>query len=134
MDDLPSDSPTVASPLPSVAGLVAGRYQVRSRLGRGATKEVYLAYDERLDREVALAVVVGAADDVAARARVTREAQVTGRLGDHPNIITIYDSGELDGVPYLVMRAMRGGSLADLLARDRPPLDRRFVVWILIGL
>ncbi len=122
MDDVTSDTPTLQSPLPTVAGLVAGRYQVRSRLGRGATKEVYLAYDERLDREVALAIVVGAADEIA-RARVAREAQVTGRLGDHPNIITIYDTGELEGVPYLVMRAMSGGSLADLLARERPPLQ-----------
>ena len=54
----------------------------------------------------------------------TREAQVTGRLGDHPNIITVYDTGEHDGVPYLVLRAMPGGSLADLLAARRPSIDR----------
>lgn len=89
--------------------MVAGRYRVRARLGRGAMKEVYLAYDERLDREVALAIVVGAcAGDAAARARVTREAQVTGRLGDHPHVVTVYDSGEHEGVPYLVLRAMVG--------------------------
>ena len=85
---------------------------MRARLGRGASKEVYLAYDERLDREVALAIVVGAASSDGARARVAREAQVTGRLGDHPNVITVYDIGEHDGVPYLVLRAMGGGSLA----------------------
>ena len=112
MDDLTGDSPTIASTLSGAGGMVAGRYRVRARLGRGATKEVYLAYDERLDREVALAIVVGAGSDVA-RARVAREAQVTGRLGDHPNVITVYDTGELDGVPYLVLRAMGGGSLAD---------------------
>ncbi len=95
---------------------------MRRRLGRGATKEVYLAYDRRLDREVALAIVVGAATDTA-RARVAREAQVTGRLGDHPNVITVYDSGEHDGVPYLVLRVMTGGSLADRLARERPSID-----------
>ncbi len=119
MDDLTRDSSAVVPALTSVSGLLAGRYRVRSRLGRGAMKEVFLAYDERLDREVALAIVVGADGDLA-RARVTREAQVTGRLGDHPNVITVYDSGELDGVPYLVLRAMRGGSLADLLDRGRP--------------
>ena len=100
-----------------------GRYRVRGRLGRGATKEVYLAYDERLDREVALAIVVGAATGTA-RARVAREAQVTGRLGDHPNVITVYDTGEYDGLPYLVLRAMTGGSLADLLGRERPSVAR----------
>ena len=52
-------------------------------------------------------------------ARVAREAQVTGRLGDHPNVITVYDTGEHDGVPYLVLRAMRGGSLADAIERGR---------------
>ena len=120
MDDLTRDSPSDAAALSGAGGVLAGRYRVLSRLGRGATKEVYLAHDERLDREVALAIVVGAAGSDAARERVVREAQMTGRLGDHPNVITVYDSGELDGVPYLVMRAMRGGSLADLLERERP--------------
>jgi serine/threonine protein kinase len=120
MDDDTGDAPTLESGLPGPRGLVAGRYQLRARLGRGASKEVYLAYDERLDREVALAIVVGAGvGDVAARARVTREAQVTGRLGDHPNVITVYDTGEHDGVPYLVLRAMTGGSLADRLRGGR---------------
>jgi class 3 adenylate cyclase/tetratricopeptide (TPR) repeat protein len=123
MDDATDESPTLPSALSGVGGALAGRYQVRARLGRGATKEVYLAYDKRLDREVALAIVVGAANnDVATRARVEREAQVTGRLGDHPNVITVYDSGDVDGVPYLVLRAMPGGSLSDLLARGRPSL------------
>jgi tetratricopeptide (TPR) repeat protein len=122
MDDGTGDSPTLASTLTVAGGMLAGRYRVRARLGRGASKEVYLAYDERLDREVALAIVVGAASSASARARVTREAQVTGRLGDHPNVITVYDIGEHDGVPYLVLRAMGGGSLASALARERPAL------------
>ena len=119
MEDFTGDSPTIASTHSGAGGVVAGRYRVRARLGRGATKDVYLAYDERLDREVALAIVVGAGNDVA-RARVAREAQVTGRLGDHPNVITVYDTGEVDGVPYLVLRAMGGGSLAAALKRERP--------------
>ncbi len=94
---------------------------MRARLGRGATKEVYLAYDARLDREVALAIVIGAGSDVA-RARVAREAQVTGRLGDHPNVITVYDTGDYEGLPYLVLRVMSGGSLADALKRERPSI------------
>jgi tetratricopeptide (TPR) repeat protein len=120
MNDVTGDSPTVSSGLPGEGPVVAGRYHVRKRLGRGATKEVYLAYDERLDREVALAIVVGAGSSATARARVAREAQVTGRLGDHPHVITVYDTGEHDGLPYLVLRAMQGGSLADLLGRERP--------------
>ena len=119
MDDLTRDTPTVPSASPSVGAVVAGRYAIRARLGRGATKVVYLAYDARHDREVALAIVERASTALA-RARVTREVQVTGRLGDHPHVITVYDSGEIDGLPYLVLRVMRGGSLAELLARERP--------------
>ena len=58
MDDT-SDPPTIASPQTGSGAIVAGRYHVRARLGRGATKEVYLAYDERLDRDVAVALVIG---------------------------------------------------------------------------
>src|SRR4051795_11823700 len=95
-EDRTSDTPTVAAPLPAGGSRFAGRYAVRRRLGRGATEEVYLAYDERLDREVALAVVVGAAAGARA-ARPRREAQFTDRLGDHPHIVTVYDAGEHDG-------------------------------------
>jgi serine/threonine protein kinase len=122
MDDVTDQSPTLPSAISGIQGVLAGRYEIRSRLGRGATKEVYLAYDRRLDRDVALAIVVGASTALA-RARVAREAQVTGRLGDHPNVITVYDSGELDGTPYLVLRAMGGGSLADLLDRGALGFD-----------
>src|SRR5947209_5028579 len=98
-DDLTADSQSLGEALCAVGGTVAGRYRVRGRLGRGATKEVYLASDELLDRDVALAIAVGAGSSAAARSRCTREAHVTGRLGDHPNVITVYDTGEHDGVP-----------------------------------
>ena len=51
--------------------------------------------------------------------RVAREAQVTGRLGDHPNVVTIFDTGASAGIPYLVLRVMPGGSLAELIRRGR---------------
>jgi tetratricopeptide (TPR) repeat protein len=115
MDDT-RDSPTLQA-FPGAGRIVGARYAVVKRLGRGATKEVFLAYDQRLDREVALAFIVGAHDAT----RLQREARVTGRLGDHPNVITVYDTTELDGLPCLVLRAMTGGSLADALADG--PLD-----------
>jgi tetratricopeptide (TPR) repeat protein len=121
MDDT-GDSPTLASAHSGAGQVVAGRYRIRARLGRGAAKEVYLAYDERLDREVALALVTGAGQSEKGRRRVEREARVTGRLGDHPNVVTVYDTGEVEGVPYLVLRAMPRGSLADMLAVERPPV------------
>jgi len=117
VDDDTRDSPTLAG----TGRTVGSRYVVRRQLGRGATKEVYLAYDERLDREVALAFVLAARRDGHVRARLEREARITGRLGDHPNVITVYDTTELDDVPCLVLKPMLGGSLADALRRG--PLD-----------
>src|SRR6478735_9540722 len=114
MDDTRDSPPLDAHP--GAGRIVGARYAVVRRLGRGATKEVYLAYDQRLDREVALAFVVGARPE-----RLEREARITGRLGDHPNVITVYDTTELDGTPCLVLRAMKGGSLADALANG--PLE-----------
>ena len=119
------DPATLATAPSGTGGVVAGRYHVRGRLGHGATKEVYLAYDERLDRDVALAIVLGTEGSGTRCCGSTREAQVTGRLGDHPNVITIFDTGEVDGIPYLVLRAMPGGSLADRLARGRPERPMR---------
>ena len=121
MDDVTDDTPTLPSavscrrPDVAVGGSLAGRYQ-RARPARPRRDEGGLS---RLRRA---AGPRGRAGDRRRRRRAaraprgrasTREAQVTGRLGDHPNIITVYDTGEHDGVPYLVLRAMRGGSLAD---------------------
>ena len=122
MEPATFDAVTVASTVSHDGRVVAGRYHVRARLGRGASKEVYLAYDERLDRDVAIAIVAGTHGSERARARVEREAQVTGRLGDLPHVITVYDTGECDGVPYLVMRAMSRGSLAAALEHGRLPV------------
>jgi hypothetical protein len=98
----------------------AGRYRIERPLGRGASKQVYLAHDERLDRRVALALF----EDSRARARIEREMRLTGRLGEHPNVVTIYDAGEHDGMLYLVLRPMLGGSLAELLRAGRVEPER----------
>jgi hypothetical protein len=85
MTDATSDPATLGSPVMPGGKRVAGRYEVRGRLGRGASKDVYLAYDQRLDRSVAPAIVFGVSGSALARLRVERDARVTGRLGDHPN-------------------------------------------------
>ena len=93
-----------STPLPK--SFASGRYAVRSLLGEGGKKLVYLAHDERLDRDVALALIKSDGMDDAGRQRITREAQAMGKLGDHPCLMPIHDVGEEDGQPYLVLPLM----------------------------
>jgi tetratricopeptide (TPR) repeat protein len=83
-----------------------GRYQVKKFLGEGGKKKVYLAHDTLLDRDVAFALIKTENLDDSARKRVTREARAMGRLGDHPNIVTVHDMGEHEGKPYIVQAVM----------------------------
>ncbi len=105
--------------------IAGGRYEVVSFLGEGGRKRVYRASDIRLDRDVAVAIVKMEGLDEQARLRVEREARAMGRLGDHPNIVTVHDIGDEDGRPYIVSQFMAGGSVAELLDRSA---DRRLSV------
>ncbi len=99
------------------------RYEIRGKLGEGAAAVVYRAWDRELDRPVALKILrelVGLDDT--ARARFKREAQVMGGLS-HPNIVAVYDAGDVDGQLYFVMELVEGRTLAEVLqdpAVDRP--------------
>jgi class 3 adenylate cyclase len=89
--------PAAAPAAPAEAtpkAFAAGRYRIVRFVGEGAKKRVYQAYDERLDRDVALALIKSEGLDEAGRMRIRREAQAMARLGDHPNIVTVYDIGE----------------------------------------
>jgi serine/threonine protein kinase len=78
---------------------------------------VYLARDTELDRPVAVKVLAeNAAGDDGLRKRFVREARLAARLS-HPNVVNVFDAGEEDGRPYLVMEHVEGETLADLLAR-----------------
>jgi tetratricopeptide (TPR) repeat protein len=104
-----------------------GRYQVRKFLGEGGKKKVYLVHDTLLDRDVAFALIKTEKLDDASRARVTREARTMGRLGDHPNIVTIHDMGDHEGQPYIVIPVMPGGDVEGLIEKaqeHRLPLDK----------
>jgi predicted Ser/Thr protein kinase len=95
-----------------------GRYEIESELGRGGMAVVYLARDPYMTREVAVKVLPAQLTvDPQFRARFQREAQVIAAL-DHPAIVPVYDFGEHEGRPYLVMRHMAGGSLADRLKKQ----------------
>lgn len=94
---------------------VDGRYEVLRFLGEGGRKQVYLAWDSRLEREVALSLLKMEGIDQLGLARARREGEAMGRLGDHPHIVTIFDIGEEDGRLYIVSQYMAGGDLQGLI-------------------
>ncbi len=94
-----------------------GRYEIKTLIGQGGMSAVYLGYDPRSLREVAIKVLppyyVHAEKF---RDRFEREAVMIALL-EHPAIVPVYDMGEDDGQPYIVMRYMSGGSLAEKLKK-----------------
>ena len=110
---LPPAAPT--PPIPT--SFANGRYKVKKFLGEGGKKKVYLAHDSVLDRDVAFALIKTEKLDETARARITREAQAMGKLGDHPNIVGIHDMGEEKGQPYVVLPLMPGGDVEGLIEK-----------------
>ena len=97
-----------------------GRYEIRSSLGAGGMGEVFRAYDPRLAREVALKVLAAHLDRrPEAHARFEQEARSASAL-NHPNIVAIYDIGEEDGRPFIVMELLEGQNLRALLSDPIP--------------
>src|SRR5712692_7813214 len=86
--------PTPDTRHPTPASFVSGRYRVEKFLGEGGKKQVYLAHDELLDRDVAFALIKTEGLDETGRQRIKREAQAMGRLGSHPHIVSVFDMGE----------------------------------------
>ncbi len=103
-----------------------GRYQIAETLGAGGMGDVYRARDLQLGRDVAVKFLPDRfALDPARLARFDREARAASSL-NHPNIVTVHEVGELDGVPYIVMERVEGRTLRELLT-DRP-MALRFVL------
>ncbi|MEU5089549.1 protein kinase [Streptomyces sp. NPDC021356] len=104
--------------------VIAGRYRLVARIGRGGMGVVWRASDQLLDRAVAvkeLAFDETLSDDEARhlRDRTLREARAVAQLR-HPNVIVVHDIVEQDGRPYIVMELIEGGSLAGRIATDGP--------------
>ncbi|MEM6295472.1 MAG: protein kinase [Myxococcota bacterium] len=100
-----------------------GRFTVLGRLGQGAMSVVYAAYDDELDRKVALKLLRPEGNDAQASARLRREAQAIARLS-HPNVVPVYEVGEHDGELFIAMEFVRGATLRTWLetARGWPEL------------
>src|SRR3954468_18286612 len=99
----------------SDARLFAGRYRAVRRLGAGGTATVFLARDERLEREVAVKRIHGAEVTAETALRLQREARIMASLR-HPNLVTVFDMVTDGDDLLLVMEYVRGGTLADVLA------------------
>ena len=106
--------------VPSPGPSKIGKYDVEERVGEGAMGVVYRAVDPVLKRRVAIKVMSDAfAQNDDLRERFLREAQAAGSL-QHPNVITIYDFGDVDGHPYIAMEFVEGQDLAELIAHQVP--------------
>ncbi len=97
-----------------------GRYKVIKKIGEGGMATVYCAFDPKFNRKVAIKVLPEALTrDPKFIQRFNREAQAIASL-EHPAIVPVYDYGEQNGQPYLVMRHMTGGTLKEYIKRHAP--------------
>lgn len=106
-----------------LSSALADRYRLDRELGRGGMAIVYLAWDLKHDRPVALKVLKSELASVIGTARFLREIQIAARL-NHPHILPLHDSGEASGFLYYVMPFVEGESLRDRLNREKQlPLE-----------
>ena len=108
----------------SLTGILPPRYRDPSPIGFGGMGEILRAEDSELGRTVAIKVLAERfARDPSLRQRFTREALAAARLSGDPSTVTIYDVGEWQGRPFIVMEYVDGGSLEDRLRAGRPSTD-----------
>jgi eukaryotic-like serine/threonine-protein kinase len=106
---------------PHTGQLLPARYLRPRLIGRGGMGDIYRATDTTLGRAVAVKVLAAhQAEDEEVRGRFLREALAATRLSGQPHTVTIYDVGEWEGRPFIVMEHLAGGSLAEQLAHGRP--------------
>jgi len=96
---------------------IAGPYRLEREIGRGASARVYLAQDRRHDRQVAIKVLDPRLGMILGSERFRREIEITARL-NHPHVLPLYDSGEIEGRLFFVMPYMGEGSLRSQLIRS----------------
>jgi serine/threonine-protein kinase len=113
----------VSIPPARLAADLADRYRLERELGQGGMATVYLAHDVRHDRKVALKVLRPELSAILGAQRFLAEIKLTANL-QHPHILSLFDSGEADGLVFYVMPYVEGESLRDRLAREKQlPVD-----------
>lgn len=107
--------------------ILGGRYRVEEQLGRGGMAQVFKGTDTVLGRPVAIKVLAPQfAQDEAFVARFRREAQAAARL-NHPNLVSVFDTGSDNGVHYIVMEYVEGRTLADFLTHGGRLMPERAI-------
>jgi serine/threonine protein kinase len=99
-----------------IGAVLAGKYRIEKKLGEGAFGVVYSARDQNLDRTVAVKIMRASQEETLATDRSKLEWRSLALL-NHPNIVTVFDSGHFDGFPYAVMEYVDGVVLYDLANR-----------------
>jgi serine/threonine protein kinase len=121
---LPFDGDYNGARMAFTSGKKLGPYEIVSALGAGGMGEVYRARDTRLDRTVAIKILpADLSSNLEAKQRFEREGRAISSL-NHPNICTLYDIGQQDGIDYLVMEFLEGQTLADRLVKGPLLLDQ----------
>ncbi|MGH3093867.1 MAG: serine/threonine-protein kinase, partial [Gaiellaceae bacterium] len=111
-------------------GILPGRYEEPRLVGRGGMGEIYLAHDRELDRRVAVKILdEQVAENPEFRRRFRREALTAARLSGEAHVVTIFDVGEHEGRPFIVMEYLPGGTLAER-ARASPPSLEQSLAWL----
>ena len=103
---------------PRVGTVISG-YRIEARIGRGGMGVVYRARHLNLERRAAVKIIApDLAESEGFRERFTREARIAAAL-QHPNVVTVYDAGEVDGLLYLAMQYIEGNDLSAVLRKER---------------
>ena len=106
----------------ALEGTTIGRFRVGRLLGKGGMGAVYAAFDEHLERDVALKVLHEEGESGLQKKRLMREARIAAKL-QHPNIATIYEVEELEGKLFIVMEMLEGQSLRQALHQRKLDVD-----------
>ncbi len=103
-----------------VGRVLSDRYVIGERIARGGMASVFLALDQRLDREVAVKVMhTGLGDDGQFTDRFVREARAAAKL-NHRNVVSVFDQGRDGDITYLVMEYVPGRTLRDVMRQEAP--------------
>ncbi len=114
----------------AAATIFPPRYAEPDKIAAGGMGEIYVARDTALGRKVAIKLLSERfARDEGVRRRFTREALAAARLSGHPHIVTIFDVGEADGRPFIVMEFLPGGTLAQRIRRGPASRDEA-IEWL----